>query len=99
VTTTLKGLVVILTTGLGALFAVGCVVAVLFEVQGFGRGDDEPRMWYIFALALGFVACVAAPVAVLWVSFPGRLSGASVAIATVVAVAGVLLMLGITVSG
>jgi hypothetical protein len=97
--TVLKGLVVLFTAGLGALFAVGSIVAVLFEVQGFGRGDSEPRTWYIVALAVGFVACVAAPVAVLRVLFPARTSATAGAAGALVAIAGVLSIVGITVSG
>src|SRR5688500_7996685 len=97
--TALKSLVVLFAAGLGALLAVGCVVAVLFEVQGFGRGDSDPRAWYIVALTLGFIACAAAPVGVVRVVFPGRTSATAVAVAAIVAVAGMLLMLGITVSG
>jgi hypothetical protein len=51
---------------LGALLAVGCVIAALFELQGFGGPRDAgPRAGYLLALAAGFVASVAVPV-VLW---------------------------------
>ncbi len=91
----LKGLVVAAAAALGALFAVGCVIAALFEVQGFGRPrDTDPRTGYLILLALAFAACVAVPVA-LWrwllpASAPGWLVGFAVA------VAGVVLILGIS---
>jgi hypothetical protein len=66
VTTGLKGLVVAVAVALGALLAVGCLLAALFEAQGFGRErDTDPRAGYLLLLALGFAACVAVP-AWLW---------------------------------
>jgi hypothetical protein len=66
VTTAVKGLVVAVASALGALFAIGCLLAALFEVQGFGRPrDTDPRAGYLFLLALGLAACVVVPVA-LW---------------------------------
>jgi len=50
----------------GALLAVGCVIAALFELQGFGGPRDAgPRAGYLVALAASFAASVAVPVA-LW---------------------------------
>jgi cytochrome c biogenesis protein CcdA len=46
---------------LSGLFALGCALAILFEVQGFGAEQDQgPRPLYLIALALGFVLCIAA---------------------------------------
>ena len=46
----------------GAFFAVGFAIAVLFELQGFGRPrDTDPRLWYVALLVLGLVACAAVP--------------------------------------
>jgi hypothetical protein len=51
---------------LGALFAVGCAIAALFELQGFGGPRDAgPRAGYLVALAAGFAVSVAVPI-VLW---------------------------------
>jgi hypothetical protein len=51
---------------LGALFALGCVLAALFELQGFGGPrDTDPRTWYLLACAAGAFVCVIAPLA-LW---------------------------------
>lgn len=64
--TGLKGLVVAVAAALGGLFALGCLLAALFEVQGFGRPrDTDPRAGYLFLLALGLAACIVVPVA-LW---------------------------------
>ena len=58
----LRGLAVAGAAALGALFAVGCVLAALFEAQGFGgERDTEPRAGYLLLLAVGLVLCVAAP--------------------------------------
>ena len=49
-------------TTLGALLAFGCLIAALFEVQGFaGERDTDPRIGYLLLLALGFAACVSVP--------------------------------------
>jgi hypothetical protein len=58
--TALKGLIVVAAVALGALFAFGSVVAALFEVRGFGR-DEDPRLGYLFLLALGFAGSVGIP--------------------------------------
>ena len=58
----LKVLVVALSVALGALFAVGFLLAALFERQGFGSPRDQPpRTGYLLELAAGFAACVAIP--------------------------------------
>lgn len=90
----LKGLVVAAATGLGALFAVGCVLAALFEAQGFGRErDTDPRAGYLLLLALGFAACIAVP-AWLWrLLLPDSAPGWPLAFGA--AVVGVVLILGI----
>jgi ABC-type sugar transport system permease subunit len=48
--------------GLGALFAIGSVLAAMFEVQGFGRPPSDPRPLYLASLALAFFASIAVPV-------------------------------------
>ena len=46
----------------GAFFAVGFAIAILFELQGFGRPrDTDPRVWYVALLVAGLVACMAVP--------------------------------------
>ena len=43
--------VVIVAAGLGALFGVGCLIAALFELQGFGAPrDSDPRALYLLSL-------------------------------------------------
>lgn len=47
---------------LSALFGVGSVIALNFELTGFGRpADAEPRMFYIASLVVSLVLCVLAP--------------------------------------
>jgi hypothetical protein len=92
--TALKGLVVAAAVALGMLFAFGCVVAALFEVQGFGRRSGEPRAGYLLLLALSFLASVGIPW-LLWRrllphSAPGWI------VAFVMSAAGVLLIFGMS---
>ena len=62
----LKAVVVAALVVLGALFAVGCALAAVFESQGFGGPRDTvPRLGYLLLLALGFVASVVVP-AFVW---------------------------------
>ena len=94
--TALKGVVVAVAVGLGALAAVGCLLAALFEVQGFGRPRDaEPRTGYLVELAVGFVASVAIPALLARWLLP-RGGSALFVIAAVIAVGGVLLILGMS---
>ena len=90
----LKGLVVAAAAALGALLAVGCVLATLFEAQGFGRErDTDPRAGYLLLLALGFAACVAVP-AWLWRRLLPE-SAPAWPLAFGLAVAGVAVILGL----
>jgi hypothetical protein len=90
----LKYLVVAASLGLGALFATGCVLAALFEAQGFGGPRDQaPRTGYMIQLAFAFAACVAIPA---FVSRRLLHVGPGWVTAAVVAVAGVLLILGLS---
>ena len=94
-TTVAKGVVVAAALALGALFAFGSVLAALFEAQGFGDRDSDPRTWYLIAMGVAFVACIAVPVA-LWRLLLPR-SAPAFPLAAVVAAAGVVLILGISV--
>jgi hypothetical protein len=54
------------TALLCAVMSIGCGLAILFELDGFGRPRDaEPRLWYVALLALGLVASAAVPVSLL----------------------------------
>jgi len=59
-----RAVVIFVVTCLSVLFALGCALAALFELQGFGAPRDEGRPLYLASLTVAFVACVAAPVAV-----------------------------------
>ena len=86
---------VLLTTAvaLGVLFAVGSVLAALFELQGFGAPrDDEPRLGYLALLALAFIASVSLPMLLWRRLWPGRTPSLLVAFA--VSAAGVIVILG-----
>jgi hypothetical protein len=89
-----RALIVVVGPALGALCAVGALIAALFEHEGFGDRDGEPSTAYLLALALGLVASVGLPL-VLWrMLLPGRFSWPIALTATVVAVAGVVWILG-----
>jgi branched-subunit amino acid ABC-type transport system permease component len=90
-----KGVIVAAAVALGVLFAFGSVLSALFEAQGFGDRDSDPRMWYLVAMGAAFVACVAVPVAVWRVLLPR--SAPAFPLAAVVAAAGVVLILGISI--
>lgn len=73
----------------GAFGAIGCLIAALFERDGFGRPrDSEPRTWYLLLLSAGLVACVAIP-AWIGVGVWGRRAG--IAVTCVALVLGALL--------
>ena len=79
---------------LGTLAAVGCLLAALFEVQGFGGPRDEgPRFGYLVELAVAFVAAVLIP-AVLWRRLLG--GGPGLVVAGAIAGAGVVVILGVS---
>ncbi|MGI8707110.1 MAG: hypothetical protein ACR2LG_02740 [Actinomycetota bacterium] len=79
---------------IGALSAAGCVLAGLFELQGFGGPrDSDPRALYLCGLAILLTASLGLPLlvwrALLPQSPPGWLLGA------VPVGAAVLLLLGL----
>lgn len=92
---TARLIVVVAAAALGALFAAGCGLAAVFELQGFGGPrDSDPRPLYIATMALGVVACVLVPL-VLWrVLLPDTAPAAKV-IVIVVAVLAALGLLGV----
>jgi hypothetical protein len=92
----LKSIAVAVAFALGALAAFGCLLAALFEIQGFGGPRDQgPRSGYLIELALGFVASVLIPV-LLWRRLLG--GGPGWVVAGAVAAAGVLIILGVSLS-
>ena len=94
----MRGLVVLAAVALGALTLFGCVIAALFEVQGFGRPrDGDPRNGYLLLLALGAVASVAVP-AWLWRLLLPR-SAPAWPLAFGVALLGVLAIAGLSLAG
>jgi hypothetical protein len=90
----LRYLVVVSCAALGALFAVGCVLAALFEAQGFGGPRDQPpRTGYLLELAVAFAACIAIP------AFLARRllhAGPGLIIAAAAAVIGALAIIGLS---
>jgi hypothetical protein len=92
--TVVKAVVAVAVIALGALAAFGCLLAALFERDGFGSARDQgPRTVYLIELAAGFVASVAVPAVVCRRLFPG--SGPSWLIAAAIALAGVIVIAGL----
>ncbi len=93
----LKSIPVAVAVALGALAAFGCLLAALFEVDGFGGPRDQgPRSGYLIVeLALGFVASILIPV-LLWRRLLG--GGPGWIVAGAVAAAGVVIILGLSLS-
>lgn len=64
-------LVVVTAFFFGMLFAVGSILAALFEMQGFTAADSGgPRPAYLAALALALVASVGVPFGITGFIFP-----------------------------
>ena len=93
-----RALTVVVGLALGALFVVGVLVAALFERDGFGDRDGEPSTAYLLALALGLVASVGLPLVLCRCCCPVASRGPPRS-PTVVAVAGVVWILGISLEG
>jgi hypothetical protein len=90
----LRVAVVAVACALGALFALGCVLAALFEAQGFGgERDTDPSIGYLLLLAAAFVACVAVPFWLWRQLLPGNAPRAVLVLGVIVA--GVIAILGI----
>src|SRR6476646_7115750 len=90
----LKVLTVVTAGCLGALFAIGFLLDALFEVQGFGGPRDQPpRMSHLIESAIGFAACVIVPA-----HLARRLlhAGPTALMAAAIAVAGWLVILGLS---
>ncbi|MEJ5867140.1 hypothetical protein WDV85_05210 [Pseudokineococcus sp. 5B2Z-1] len=75
----------------GLLAVVGCGLALLFEVQGFGvPRDTPPRAGHVLGYGTGALAGVVVPAAVAWLLLPrGRrwVAGVAAALAALVVVA------------
>ena len=91
-----RALTVVVGLALGAFCAVGVLVAALFERDGFGDRDGEPSTPYLLALAIGLVASVGLPLMLWRMLWPSRFSWPAALVATLVAVAGVVWILGIS---
>ena len=91
---TARWVVIALAFAVGALFAAGSLLAILFELQGFPPRDEGPRAYYLAALVLALIVCVGGPLLLMRLLLPGNWR-----IAALIAVAVVLLalvLLGLT---
>lgn len=82
---------------LGALLALGAILAVRFEVQGFPPRPGQPRLWYLLALGASLLASVSLPFVVHRFLFP-QARHRVWALAAGAAVAA-LALLGVTLAG
>ncbi len=92
--TVTKVFVVIAAGALGALLAVGSLVAALFERQGFGDRDGEPSTAYLLGLALAFGLSVALPLVAWRLLLPRSFSLPAAAVAALAGLAGAAWVLG-----
>ena len=78
----------------GTLAGAACLLAVVFEMQGFGGPRDAgPRLGYLSALAGGLAAAVIAPCALWrWLIPTSAPHPATVATVTVATLSGALLV-------
>jgi len=91
-------LTVVVGMAVGSLFAVGFLVAALFERDGFGDRDGDPSTAYLLALAVGMAASLGLPL-VLWRALlPARFSWPVAIGVSGVALAAVCWILGIGVT-
>jgi hypothetical protein len=86
---------VVATGCLGLLFAIGCVIAALFELQGFGDRDGDPSIPYLLGLAAALLACLAVPALVWRALLPRSAPGALLVALPVGAVVVIVLGLGV----
>jgi uncharacterized membrane protein YccC len=86
-------IVVVLASAVaGAVVVVGCLLAGLFEIQGFGTPRDaEPRTGRLVGFALGIAAGVAIPLALWRILLPERAPGTGV----VVGIAALVLVIAV----
>ncbi len=69
----MRGTIVLVCAVAGALGGIGCLLAGLFELQGFGTPQDsEPRVGYLLALSAGLGISVATPLAAWRLLLPDR---------------------------
>lgn len=92
--TGLRLVVVVAAFFVGALFAVGSLIAALFEVQGFGSSSAQPRPWYLASLAAALLVSVGAPFVVWRLVVPGL--GARTWLLAVAALVVAVLLFGLT---
>ena len=94
-----RALTVVVGLALGALFAVGCLVAMHFELSGFGDRDGEPSTLYLLVLGLGLLGSIGLPLVIWRALLPRSFSPTAAVAAGAVAVLGTVWILGIAVTG
>ena len=82
---------------LGALLAIGSLIAILFELQGFGSRDSAPSVPYLIALVAAFAASIGVPL-LLWRALLPDTSMRLLAVTAVGATGLAFLVLGLSMS-
>lgn len=92
-----KVIAVIAAAFAGALMVIGCLLAGVWEIQGFGTPrDTAPRLGHLVLYALGSAAGVAVPL-VLWRILLPASAPATAVLAGITILVLVLSLLGLTI--
>lgn len=71
--TTARVVLAALTSAIGAMASIGCLIAIKFELDGFGRERDTPiRSGYMAVLIAGLLASILIPTAITMWAVPGK---------------------------
>lgn len=93
----MRSLIVVVAFALGALFTIGSIVAVRFEVQHFPPRPGQPRAWYLALLVAAAVLSAGGPFVLMRLLLPD--AGRSLVVVGALAVVAVLALLGFAAQG
>lgn len=83
-----RSAIVVICAAFGVLGVIGCLLAALFELQGFGTPlDGDARAGYLLALSAGLVISVSAPLVVWRLLLPEHAPAVAIIIAATTATA------------
>ena len=82
----------------GVMVTAGCLLALMFEVEGFGAPRDGPRGGYVALLSAGALLGVAIPTAAAWLTLRGPARAVVAGVGAVVLVL-IVAVLGLSMTG